>query len=972
MSASPFLATLVAYDEETFLLDELPAGLLAVALPDEFSARLVDRLKREADSYWFSNPQRSLCLAARIIEIGRHRDDPGQIALGLLAQGNALKFGVRPAEAWDALHEAGRMFLYAGNEFGWARTRISLLGVSLYLGRMAGMLEDASRARTIFREHHSDEMLVRLDIEEGLLFSYLGDHQRALQLFHDGLALVTILKDAGHLYQASLYVNIGYTYVSLGDYHQALAYYEPAHELLLARDGTLGSERARLNIAYVARIQGRYRYALKILQEVIERARQRPLPETLEAKSDLVECYFYLNRFDEARELARSVVEAYRGLHHVYELARMLLNLAPAEGEAQNIEAAEAALSEAEQIFSKLGAETWVGVTWLERGRIALQHADPGAALAYAAKAAGQFERGGWQEKLAQALLLQGNCLLALGEWRPAADAAVKTLQIARKRDVPSLRYQSHLLLGKIGETQRELHRSKRSYQAAAATMDRVQRGLTITLRAGFLADKEEALHRLIALHLHSGGAQQAFETLERAKANVLLGYLTNHAALRWSQDDLRNRVLLAQLNQLRAEHERFYGLAHPLPGGAPLAAMPPEDALAESNVREREMRSIVEQLYLQSGEHLESHRAENASFDDIQRMIGSERLLVEYYVEEGHLWAFVLDGGSITAHKLPMDVAAVSQLLAQFRMNVSMALSRDTGSPLSRGLLSPVKRILRKLYDGLLAPLGINRAASRQLLIVPYGPLHYLPFHLLFDGAAYLTEVCEVIILPAANLALRPCPQRRPGALVLSHSWDGRLPQTLPEGRMVQAVLGGTLCVEDATRRAVLEAQPAQVLHIAAHGEHRLDQPELSYLQLGDGQLYADDLLQNDLSYELVTLSACETGRARAAAHDELIGLGRGFLYAGAGSLVVSLWQVDDTSTYRLMEAFYRALRAGAPKGAALRNAQRELLIEQPAMHPAYWGAFQLIGDAGPLSGPEYATHTSDINRTFINTRGG
>ena len=236
---------------------------------------------------------------------------------------------------------------------------------------------------------------------------------------------------------------------------------------------------------------------------------------------------------------------------------------------------------------------------------------------------------------------------------------------------------------------------------------------------------------------------------------------------------------------------------------------------------------------------------------------------------------------------------------------------------------------------------------------MVPYGPLHYLPFHLLFDGAAYLIEKFEVVILPAANMALRQPPRREPGALVMTHSWDGRLPQTLMEGRMVQSVLGGALYAEDATCRSLLQAQPAQVLHIAAHGEHRLDQPDLSYLQLADGQLYADDLLQHDLSYELVTLSACETGRAKAAAHDELIGLGRGFLYAGAGSLLVSLWQVEDVSTYRLMEGVYRALHAGVPKGAALRNAQREILSEQPALHPAHWGAFQLIGDAGPLSMP-------------------
>ena len=109
--------------------------------------------------------------------------------------------------------------------------------------------------------------------------------------------------------------------------------------------------------------------------------------------------------------------------------------------------------------------------------------------------------------------------------------------------------------------------------------------------------------------------------------------------------------------------------------------------------------------------------------------------------------------------------------------------------------------------------------------------------------------------------------------------------------------------------------------------------------------------MLQQDLSYELVTLSACETGRAQVAADEELIGIGRGLLYAGAGALLLSMWQVADSSTVALMDKLYRALRQGKSKAASLREAQKFFLAESPELHPAFWGAFQLIGDAGPLS---------------------
>jgi CHAT domain-containing protein len=84
---------------------------------------------------------------------------------------------------------------------------------------------------------------------------------------------------------------------------------------------------------------------------------------------------------------------------------------------------------------------------------------------------------------------------------------------------------------------------------------------------------------------------------------------------------------------------------------------------------------------------------------------------------------------------------------------------------------------------------------------------------------------------------------------------------------------------------------------------------------------------------------------------NDEPIGLSRGVLYAGAGALIVSLWNVSDASTLGVMRRLYQALAAGQSKAEALRCAQTYLLSAAPELHPAYWGAFQLIGNPDPLS---------------------
>jgi len=137
--------------------------------------------------------------------------------------------------------------------------------------------------------------------------------------------------------------------------------------------------------------------------------------------------------------------------------------------------------------------------------------------------------------------------------------------------------------------------------------------------------------------------------------------------------------------------------------------------------------------------------------------------------------------------------------------------------------------------------------------------------------------------------------------------------------------------------------AASADVLHLACHGQFRPDNPLFSSLQLADGWLTVRDAYSLELNCGLVTLSACETGASAVAPGDELIGLARGFFSAGAPSLLVSLWTVDDESTAALMTSFYTRLRAGDRPAAALRHAQRELLSDHP--HPFFWSPFVLIG---------------------------
>jgi CHAT domain-containing protein len=166
---------------------------------------------------------------------------------------------------------------------------------------------------------------------------------------------------------------------------------------------------------------------------------------------------------------------------------------------------------------------------------------------------------------------------------------------------------------------------------------------------------------------------------------------------------------------------------------------------------------------------------------------------------------------------------------------------------------------------------------------------------------------------------------------------------------------------LDQAASEASVKSNPllstAHRIHFATHGLISEQQPLLSGLALssrGDGQddgvLRTHEIFDLDLSADLVVLSACETGLGLRLSGEGIVGLARAFFYAGASSLVVSLWNVADVSTSDLMTAFYRRLPAGADdadEAEALRQAKLELIAAggQHA-HPFHWSPFVLVGD--------------------------
>jgi CHAT domain-containing protein len=149
------------------------------------------------------------------------------------------------------------------------------------------------------------------------------------------------------------------------------------------------------------------------------------------------------------------------------------------------------------------------------------------------------------------------------------------------------------------------------------------------------------------------------------------------------------------------------------------------------------------------------------------------------------------------------------------------------------------------------------------------------------------------------------------------------------------------------ATKSAVLaRLSDATLIHLATHAAFDTANPLESGILLADDVLTAREVLQYRLQADLLVLSACESGQVGNLGGEELAGLSQAFLQAGARSVLVSLWRVDDLATTALMLAFFRHIQAGADKALALRQAMTDVQQDPRWQHPYYWGAFVLMGD--------------------------
>ncbi len=482
--------------------------------------------------------------------------------------------------------------------------------------------------------------------------------------------------------------------------------------------------------------------------------------------------------------------------------------------------------------------------------------------------------------------------------------------------------------MGKLPEAEEALRQAVAGYEDLRSQLG------SETLREVFFEDKAEIYEFLVLTLLEQGKAAEAFDASERARARAFLDLLANKVTLSRG----RTQALIAEERALR---ERISAIR-----------AQPEDS--PTLRQELELAREAYQAFLQRVRKMDREQAslmtvEPLTVREVQDLLPEGSVLLEYFVTgQGVTLLWTVERGSVSAVTLRGGRQMVAQRVQAFRELIA-----------TRNRVAETQRLAQALFNQFVRP-GLRQRRPKELLIVPHDALHYLPFQALMPAPdRYLIQEAPLYYYSSASL-MQFTREKALGGLPTPFAVGNpdlkdptlNLRYAEREVRGVADLFPGAVLLtrQEATKtKARDHSSQHTLLHFATHAELDETDPMGSALLLtpdtgDDGHLEVQEIFGLNLHASLVVLSACETALGKLTRGDEMTGLTRAFIYAGAPSVITTLWKVNDRASYELMREFYKNLKDGKDKAEALRQAQLATLEKYP--HPYFWAAYQLTGE--------------------------
>ncbi|HEY8560198.1 MAG TPA: CHAT domain-containing tetratricopeptide repeat protein [Pyrinomonadaceae bacterium] len=908
-------------------------------------ARLARRLKDVCQTAWSASPNRTQKAALALKSLRRFNPIDEIEAYFLWGAGIAELTRGRLVEAEKSLAAAAAIFRRVGQRHEAAQTAVAKLIALALLGKYREAIKCGEAALAVFEEYGDELAAGKIEKNLGNIVARQGKETAAEKYY---LAARRRFVKIGNLTELAMSDNsLANTYAELNDFHRAEKFFALALENARREKMLVTVAEIEASLGNLAFFRGRLDEALRRLELSRRKYEELKMPhQTAIAELEIADIYLELNLTNEAAAIYARAANALKRLKLQGEEARARANLGKTALLGNDFQKARTELEKAARLFAREKNPNGAAQVKLTEAALAVARRNYQIALRHVREAEKLLTRSENRRPKLFARWLHGEALRLLGKNKTAERILAETCAQSLADEQSNLAQMCLNSLGKLA-LGKDRRRSESYFKKAVRLIEKLRAPLPAEeFRMSFFADKLAPYRNLAKIYVGENECEKAFIAIERARARTLSEILSGgDSAVKIDGPAKPSK----RLESLREELNWFYNRLNRAEAGEPAKL------LREIKKLEKQIAALMRQLESTRRETGGNAGAAAARFletaedvEALRKRLGAGRALVEFVKFDGSFSAFVVTGEKIEYFA---ELAKESEILAlleglRFQFGALRYGAESLGAALGE-LKARADFYLTKLYEKLVRPLA-DALEARDLTIVPAGALHYVPFHAL-KNERYLIETREVVYAPSATvwqfLHRKGASRKREKALLVGFA-DEKVPLVNGEIAALREIFPAAkiLTGEDASfSNYTLNAPRFDILHLACHGQFRPDNPLFSNLRLADGFVTVRDVCAQKLRAEIVTLSACETGLNEIYAGDEILGLARGFFAAGAKSLVLSLWTVNDAATSELMRDFYTNLQRGGNVSASLRAAQLNFVKREA--HPYFWSPFALFG---------------------------
>lgn len=912
----------------------------------------VERLTDKVSQLMHVDLQRAERLAFTALWLAEDLDDDHCRGRSFRAAANVSYLKGDYKSALDSYDGALACFERIGDERESGITRSSGLHTLVLLGDHERAFSWAQSARQIFKKLNDRLRLARLEGNFGNILFRQDRWQEAAECFR---AAYEEFLHVGEPKDVAISLrNMAVCHLSLNNFMQALKFYEQARNYCQENDLSVLVGEIDYNVAYLLYLRGDYTRAIELYKTTRKKCEE--LGERYHmalCDLDLAEIFLELNLVNEAAELAQQAFANFEKLEMRYETAKALINLAIARNREGRAFLAVELLGKAREIFVAEQNQVWPALIDLYEALVLSRTGRLLEAARLAKRALDGFSAASLPTKTAICEILLARLLLERGRHTDAQDICRTALEKLHSIDEPALGHQAYYVLGQIEESVGSWDAARAAYSRSQMSLERLRSHIQAEeLKIAFLEDKLSVYERLIWLIIQDNmgleDKQAAFEYLEKAKARSLADLMAFRVHALPPTSATRSGQA-EEVRKLREELNWYYRQIDLQEMSADGRSREEVDQLREISRRQEDhlLRTLYE-LQQTDQEFSSLQKAATVKIEDIQSYISEQTLLVEYYIARGTIYVCVI--GRTRLEILPVTVATRAkelQRLLQFQLS-KFLLGSDYIEEYLEAINEAMQSQLGELYEELIRPVQAL-LTGKHLVFIPHGFLHLVPFHALFDGEQFLIDRFTISYAPSASVYYLSCVKDvRPKAETLVLGVTNGTPRQVHRGAEAVAEImpNSQLYVGDEASESVLRThgESSSFLYIATQAVFRSDNPMFSAIKLGASHLNLFDLYGLKLGSEIVVLTGCGRGLEMGGNGDELVGLTRGLLYAGARSVVVTLWDAKDESAVLFLRCFCRSLNEGARKAEALRRAVLEVRKIYP--NPFHWAAYLLVGE--------------------------